>query len=299
MKLILSRKGFDSSAGGYPSPIFPDGAMLSLPIPSKSDSSCYSSIKYHDLTYYDIMKGLNQQFKVNAQKTELTKDTKCHVDPDLVRSTLGNRPKGWRPSFGQVGAAGGHLINQNVEPGDIFLFYGLFRHVIQKKKGSGYEYAKGADPIHVIFGYLQIDQIFEVNTKFNAPSWLNGHPHLIARRRVWKNNTIYVGRKKLKLSDIDLPGAGVFPLFDRKYQLSAPGKLKSTWRLPKWMDLTLGNITLTYHPNKSRSTNDGRYAYLQSTARGQEFVMTCNRPFLMNNWLKGLFEHSNVREKCK
>src|ERR1035441_4619606 len=31
MKLILSRKGFDSSAGGKPSPIFPDGTMISLP----------------------------------------------------------------------------------------------------------------------------------------------------------------------------------------------------------------------------------------------------------------------------
>jgi Nucleotide modification associated domain 3 len=33
MKLILSRKGFDSSHGGGPSPIRPDGRLLSFPIP--------------------------------------------------------------------------------------------------------------------------------------------------------------------------------------------------------------------------------------------------------------------------
>jgi len=35
MKLILSRKGFDSTYGGYPSPILPDGTLLSLPIPNR------------------------------------------------------------------------------------------------------------------------------------------------------------------------------------------------------------------------------------------------------------------------
>ena len=29
MKLIFSRKGFDSATGGKPSPIFPDGTMVS------------------------------------------------------------------------------------------------------------------------------------------------------------------------------------------------------------------------------------------------------------------------------
>ena len=37
MKVILSRKGFDSSYGGIPSPILPDGRLVSFPIPSPSD----------------------------------------------------------------------------------------------------------------------------------------------------------------------------------------------------------------------------------------------------------------------
>ena len=35
MKVILSRKGFDSANGGILSPIFEDGTMLSFPIQAK------------------------------------------------------------------------------------------------------------------------------------------------------------------------------------------------------------------------------------------------------------------------
>ena len=40
MRLVLSRKGFDSSqaSGGCASPILQDGQMLSLPIPTPSRS---------------------------------------------------------------------------------------------------------------------------------------------------------------------------------------------------------------------------------------------------------------------
>ena len=35
MKIILSRKGFDSSCGGVASPILPGGEIVSLPIPER------------------------------------------------------------------------------------------------------------------------------------------------------------------------------------------------------------------------------------------------------------------------
>jgi hypothetical protein len=35
MKIVLSRKEFDLAAGRCPSPIHPDGTMLSIPIPEK------------------------------------------------------------------------------------------------------------------------------------------------------------------------------------------------------------------------------------------------------------------------
>ena len=44
MKIILSRKGFDSSTGKVPSPVFPDGTMISLPIPDRSSTIAYKDI---------------------------------------------------------------------------------------------------------------------------------------------------------------------------------------------------------------------------------------------------------------
>ena len=51
MKLILSRKGFDSSAGGIASPILPDGRMISLPIPSSGDDFTFADINVPGCRY--------------------------------------------------------------------------------------------------------------------------------------------------------------------------------------------------------------------------------------------------------
>ena len=117
MKLILSRKGFDSSAGKKPSPIFPEGTMLSLPIPDKAST----------ITYKDIAG--NACASVGELVQDLAKISpthRAHLDPDLSAHSI-PRADGWRPLFGQEGAAESHLENQGVGPGDIFLFFGLFR----------------------------------------------------------------------------------------------------------------------------------------------------------------------------
>ena len=58
MKIIFSRKGFDSTAGGFPSIIFPNREMYSIPIPSKFDRDLYSEIVYK-YDNYPIQKILN------------------------------------------------------------------------------------------------------------------------------------------------------------------------------------------------------------------------------------------------
>ena len=55
-KLILSRKGFDSGSGGCPSPIFPDGTVFSLPIPSGDEEA------FVDLQHGDICCGGAREF---------------------------------------------------------------------------------------------------------------------------------------------------------------------------------------------------------------------------------------------
>lgn len=49
MKVVLSRKGMDSRAGGIPSPILPDGMLLSLPIPNEKSGVPYDALVYSEL----------------------------------------------------------------------------------------------------------------------------------------------------------------------------------------------------------------------------------------------------------
>ena len=80
MKLVFSRKGFDSSAGGFPSPII-NGKAISLPIPYRN-----SKVSYQHFNLGKIVKDLTGR--------KLAEKDLCHNDPDLEMG-----------AFGQVSAA--------------------------------------------------------------------------------------------------------------------------------------------------------------------------------------------------
>lgn len=120
MKIVFSRKGFDSSAGGVASPILPDGTLVSLPIPDPG-----SHITYDDLTRHEYPLG---QMVEDLTEKEIRRDDKVHLDPDLEIGAYLRTP-GWRPLFGQDGAAQGHLRNSGIKEGDLFLYFGWFRKV--------------------------------------------------------------------------------------------------------------------------------------------------------------------------
>jgi len=126
MKVIFSRKGFDSEYGGYPSPILPNGQMISLPIPNPEDDIRYSDVKAGELTCYDLMKGLNPRIKSGNKRLDIDEDIRCHLDPDICKKAISREPN-WKPLFGQVDAAQGHLRKQDVSEDDLFLFFGWFR----------------------------------------------------------------------------------------------------------------------------------------------------------------------------
>lgn len=177
MKVILSRKGFDSKYGGYPSPVLPDGRMVSLPIPV-SDGICYSSLTLDDSTYYELMRQLKPRIRHSGKWHELSEDTECHLDPDICRDMM-PRQREWRACFGQVDAAQSHLENENVGVGDLFLFFGWFRRAEKARKRL-----KFIGPhLQVIFGYLQIGQIVPCDGAYRAPEWMCSHPHLLEKRR--------------------------------------------------------------------------------------------------------------------
>ena len=149
MKIILSRKGFDSSNGGCASPIMPDGTLLSMPIPS-NDRDRYSDLCWNDITYSELLSELRPNKTYEG----------CHVDPDIRKNRV-SATDDWSPAFGQIGAAQGLLANAGVEVGDIFLFFGWFRHVEKTEKGYRYVRRKGDDfyahaDMNIIYGYMQV-----------------------------------------------------------------------------------------------------------------------------------------------
>ena len=276
MKVILSRKGFDSSNGGYPSPILPDGKMVSLPIP-REDETRYSDLRIDDETYYDLMRRLRREIRANEQWTELTNETRCHVDPDIYADVL-LRDKDWRPCFGQIDAAQSHLANQDVRAGDLFLFFGWFRMAKPTEKGGLKFYGKG---FHSIFGYMEVADITKCSETYREPIWMRGHPHLMKKRRTSDNNTIYIARETLSWNS-DIPGGGVFQ-FDKSLVLTKEGFPCSRWSLPDFFR----SVYITYH-----SADSWKDEYFQSANIGQEFVIESSKE--VENWAKGLTEKCGV-----
>ena len=187
MKVILSRKGFDSKYDGCPSPILPDGTLLSMPIPS-DDRDAYSDLCCHDINYADLLRQLRPKKEYSH----------CHVDPDLQPSLRTSSVDGWMPAFGQTDAARGVHKNAGVEVGDLFLFFGWFR---QAELGpNGYRFARKSDDFYryanlqVIYGYLQIGKILTDPKEIAKYHW---HPHASQKYLENHANTLYLPAEHL------------------------------------------------------------------------------------------------------
>jgi hypothetical protein len=157
VRIIFSRKGFDSGSGGAPSPIA-GGRPISLPIPtSRRSATTYAAL------------GLGEVVEL-ATRGRVSGDHLCHDDPMF-------RDGRWH--FGQCGAAQSHLANQGVGVGDTFLFFGLFA---DEHTGERH---------HRIYGYMDVRSVVPL-----AGGGIEGvptdHPHLIGE---WNaNNTLYIGQ---------------------------------------------------------------------------------------------------------
>jgi len=286
VKLILSRKGFDSSNGGVPSPVFPDGRMLSLPIPEQWASPITYEVRYEDLCWPgqpaigDIVEQLTGG-RVSRHKGG-------HIDPDIFTGSL-PRDEGWRPIFGQTDAAQGHLKNKDIGHGDIFLFFGLFRKV--ETKDSVLRFATSCPQQHVIFGWLQVDRVVQVDSCRENMPWAHYHPHMHLGPD--PRNTLYIASEKLTLpgyGDVGRPGAGVFDRYSDTLCLTAPNEATSTWLLPAWFAPDEQKPPLTYHSAAWRwepNTEEG--VLLRSVGRGQEFVLDCDAYPEAHGWLAWLF----------
>ena len=272
MKVIFSRKGFDSEYGGSPSPILADQETISLPIPGDET-----------LTFGDV--SIRNGSSVAALLTKLkvkqhNSRSSCHLDPDLYSWSL-PRKRSWRPSFGQSGAAQSHLQNQGVGPGDIFLFFGFFQQTRNSHESIQFVPGKFKHK-HVLYGWLQVDKVLNIGPTTSVPQWLAYHPHCAPRHRNNINNCIYIARKKLSF-DQGYPGSGSFRCTSQT-MLTKPGKTRSCWNLdPK----IFGHLDISYHSAKSWKED-----HFRSASKGQEFVLTADRG--VEKWVHRLIKSSSV-----
>jgi hypothetical protein len=272
VRVILSRKGFDSGSGGCASPII-DGRPISLPIPTRMPTP----------TTFGDLRNIAELSR-DLSRGRVTASTPCHLDPDLDATSI-PRDAGWRGALGQVGAAQGHLANQRVQPGDLFLFWGLFRPV---RFAGQWEYTGAAE--HRIFGWLQVGEVLPTGVD-PAPTlaripWLRSHPH--ARVGWSASNTIYVASHELTLDgkSLDRPGWG---LFSRGCRLTAPDATHTShWNVPAWLNPKIGGVGMTFHPD-ARWDESGTCI---AASRGQEFVAQIGERTDARKWISNLMETS-------
>lgn len=288
MKVILSRKGFDSKYGGCPSPIFSDGSMASLPIPSPKGPTTYSEITATGRNLGTLVESLTSG--------KLKGSERAHFDPDLDSRAM-KRLTGWLPAFGQVGGPRTHLDNCGVGVGDLFLFFGWYRRVDIDALGKA-RLADKSRNLHVIFGYLQVGEILNVGSDVAATvaskPWLASHPHVVG---TWsEKNRIYVAAEQLIFpslpADQSRSGGGVFGHIAESRILTQPGQgNRSLWRLPETFAPNRGITTLSCHQNPNRwipSEMPGSVS-LQSVSQGQEFVLNINDESILDGWLSEIF----------
>jgi hypothetical protein len=80
MRIILSRKGADSSAnsGGFAN-IIENGKMYMIPIPFQGDKYFYKDLKVDNKSLFEIMKSKIK----NLDKKNISENTECHPDPSI------------------------------------------------------------------------------------------------------------------------------------------------------------------------------------------------------------------------
>ena len=246
-RIILSRKGFDSKAGGGASPIFSDGRFFSIPIPQDHPSPK----KYEDLDFY----GTSGAELLKEASSKVKPTDYCHNDP-LLNEDIG--------IFGQASSSQTELKNNSVGPGDLFLFFGWFKNFS----------IKGRD-LHHLFGWLQVEKIIKGNKEilnFLSKEGLS-HPHGTTDIAQYKNNTIYIASKNLTFSDRvrDLKGHGRFKKTAKELILTEKGKTRSKWRFPQEYFSDTKNLF-----RNRLKWKDEKNCLLDCIGIGQEFILNAN-----------------------
>lgn len=303
MKVVLSKKGVDSSNCSGPVKARGREELLFVPIPSLKEKVSYQDIKYSkDKTMLDKAKEniKNCKFLMNVPIDCLDKELKvgCHLDPQLKNYYDNDE---FLASFGQVEKAQKYLENNKIGVGDLFLFYGWF-----------YDEDAHKDK-HIIWGYMQVGDVLTFNedgtvNSFNPklgknlkkedvekeypflknqPHWKNTENYPLKR-----NNTIYIAKKYFDDDEkSNIKGYGVFK-YNKKLALTdSNADRKSDWCVPN-----LANAKIM----KSSDKENGYYLFDNkghiniAKGYGQEFVLESSDSDKVLSWVKDLLELEKV-----
>ncbi len=296
-RIILSRKGFDSAAGGCASPIL-DGKLISLPIP-ETDCSVAPCSAGH-VTYRQLGKAKGDP-SIAGLVSELTggkvsPDRCVHLDPDIrpeLRRSHHRKSSGNSMLFGQVGSAQSEL--RTVESGDLFLFFGWFREA--ERTGSGFRFRPGLRDQHHLWGWLQVSEVLRLDqaAKAGALSLRHSHHPHVSHARYRRNNTLYEATQHLSFAP-QLAGAGTFQQANSRTCLTAPeARSRSEWLLPSFFretGMTRFNFSSEFWKRQGQTIRSiaPRCKGCGAASYGQEFVFEAARSRQrVHAWLRTLF----------
>ena len=234
-----------------------------MPIPYEPSPVRYADLRWHERELGDLVEKLTKAKVIR---------TAAHLDPDL-RPEMRPRLPAWKRSLGQHKMAQGHLKKNGVGVGDLFLFWGLFRHF---DEGTGWS----GERQHIVWGWLQVGEVVSVDETVRPALesgewlWAADHPHLALKPD--PSNTLYVAADHLVLDGDPvrgLAGAGVFDYYSPVRHLSLAGAgTPLSWSLPSWF-LPGRRPALSHHRNPERWSTKGDRVLLRAASRGQEFIL--------------------------
>ena len=309
MKVILSKKGLDSTYGGYAIDLDrmldkTHNKMLYIPMPML-DNKDDKGRKYKDIqsnycngsTFLELYKKFaNDKAKIKVRGKTYDIDDKnifCHPDPYILElykhETLSSFDKTKEfashsisqgvSSFGQAGKAISHLNGQGVGEGDLFLFYSSY------KRNNKY--------IHAIWGYLEVGKVIECSELSDDDKnfWLNQlgdqpHKSVIATPCA---DIIYVAKEGNLSFNPKFPSSGLFD-YNKNLVLTKPDQpCRTLWCIPK-----LSGVVPSW--NSGRAFNE--HGELMVTPCAQEFVLPAkgfDNGDKVEKWVKSLFSDKNFQ----
>ena len=306
--IILSRKSFDSSSGYGYSPFDPTtGKYITIPIPgSKGEQAIANKNKYEDIqikpNYLPGIRATNLKellfLDVLRYSTKTKKEISCnfaHVDPWLGPcpwlTKVSNLHIG---AFGQVNAAQGHLENNAVGVGSLFLFFSRFIPIKGRENQMEFpiDYRKGA---YFLYGWLRVNRIAKSISDIQDEELKSRHPHATEDYFIkYKNNTIYISDTSLS-DNSTIPGCGYFPRLNRKLLLSSIQHLQTPtmWELPSFFYETRNRPTYLRNESRWIMKKDGATCFVKTPARGQEFIFNNTPSF--DAWFRELVDENTSK----